>query len=162
MATRKTRRIQMMAFGAVLLVASALLVSFAFRDAIVFFFSPTELLAEQRRPDQLLRVGGLVVTGTLVRGESETASFEITDGNTTVAVSYTGVLPDLFGEGQGVVTEGYLRDGTFTATEVLAKHDENYLPREVVDALKEQGHWEAEEGAGADTGAAGGASAYGG
>ena len=145
MATRKTRRIQMMVFGAVLLGASALLVSFAFRDAIVFFFSPTELLAEQRRPDQLLRVGGLVVTGTLVRGESETATFDITDGNGIVAVSYTGVLPDLFAEGQGVVAEGYLRDGAFTATEVLAKHDENYIPKEVVDALKEQGHWEAEE-----------------
>jgi len=161
MVTKKTRRIRMMLLGAVLLAGSALLVSFAFRDAIVFFFSPTELLAEQRRPDQLLRVGGLVVTGSLVRGESETATFEITDGNGTVAVSYTGVLPDLFAEGQGVVTEGYLRDGTFTATEVLAKHDENYIPREVVDALKAQGHWEGED-TGADTGAAGGADPYGG
>ena len=146
MATRKTRRIQMMLFGGVLLAGAALLVSFAFRDAIVFFFSPTELMAEQRRPDQLLRVGGLVVTGTLVRGESETATFDVTDGNGTVAVSFTGVLPDLFAEGQGVVAEGYLRDGTFEATDVLAKHDENYIPKEVVDALKEQGHWEAEEG----------------
>jgi cytochrome c-type biogenesis protein CcmE len=145
MATRKTRRIQMMVFGAVLLGASALLVSFAFRDAIVFFFSPTELLAEQRRPDQLLRVGGLVVTGSLVRGESETASFDVTDGNGTVPVTFKGVLPDLFAEGQGVVAEGYLRDGTFQATDVLAKHDENYIPKEVVDALKEQGHWEADE-----------------
>ncbi len=152
MATRKTRRIQMMVFGAVLLGASALLVSFAFRDAIVFFFSPTELMAEPRHPDQLLRVGGLVVTGTLVRGESETATFDVTDGNGTVPVSYTGVLPDLFAEGQGVVAEGYLRDGVFTATEVLAKHDENYIPKEVVDALKEQGHWEAEEGAGTTEG----------
>ncbi len=160
MVTKKTRRIRMMVLGAVLLASSALLVSFAFRDAIVFFFSPTELLAEQRRPDQLLRVGGLVVNGSLVRGESETATFEITDGNGTVAVSFSGVLPDLFGEGQGVVTEGYLRDGIFVATEVLAKHDENYLPREVVDALKEQGHWETGEDTGADAGAAGGASPY--
>ncbi|MFQ5564794.1 MAG: cytochrome c maturation protein CcmE [Paracoccaceae bacterium] len=152
MATRKTRRIQMMVLGAVLLGASALLVSVAFRDAIVFFFSPTELLAEQRRPDQLLRVGGLVVTGSLVRGESETATFEITDGNTAVAVSYKGVLPDLFAEGQGVVAEGYLRDRAFTATEVLAKHDENYIPREVVEALKAQGHWQEGEGAGAAEG----------
>ena len=158
MATRKTRRIQMMVLGAVLLGASALLVSFAFRDAIVFFFSPTELLAEQRRPDRLLRVGGLVVTGSLVRGESELATFEITDGNGTVADSYTGVLPDLFAEGQGVVTEGYLRDGIFTATEVLAKHDETYIPREVVEALKAQGKWKGGE----DTGAAGGADPYGG
>ena len=145
MVTRKTRRIQMLVFGAVLLGASAMLVSFAFRDSIVFFFSPTELLAEQRRPDQLLRVGGLVVNGSLVRGEGEASTFEITDGNGVVAVSYTGVLPDLFNEGQGVVSEGYLRDGTFQATEVLAKHDENNIPTEVVEALKEQGLWEADE-----------------
>ena len=145
MVTRKTRRIQMLVFGAVLLGASAMLVSFAFRDSIVFFFSPTELLAEQRRPDQLLRVGGLVVNGSMVRGEGEASTFEITDGNGVVAVSYTGVLPDLFNEGQGVVAEGYLRDGTFQATEVLAKHDENYIPKEVVEALKEQGLWEADE-----------------
>lgn len=158
MATKKTRRIQMMVFGAVLLGASALLVSFAFRDAIVFFFSPTELLAEQRRPDQLLRVGGLVVAGSLVRGESEAASFEVTDGNGTVPVTFKGVLPDLFAEGQGVVAEGYLRDGTFEAAEVLAKHDENYIPKEVVDALKAQGQWQ--EG---DTAVpAGGADPYGG
>ena len=138
----------MLVFGAVLLGASAMLVSFAFRDSIVFFFSPTELLAEQRRPDQLLRVGGLVVTGSLVRGEGEAATFDITDGNGVVAVSYNGVLPDLFDEGQGVVAEGYLRNGAFEATEVLAKHDENYIPKEVADALKEQGLWEGSEAAG--------------
>ncbi len=148
MATRKTRRIQMLVFGAVLLGASAMLVSFAFRDSIVFFFSPTELLAEQRRPDQLLRVGGLVVTGSLVRGEGEAATFDITDGNGVVAVSYNGVLPDLFDEGQGVVAEGYMRNGAFEATEVLAKHDENYMPKEVADALKEQGLWESGGSAG--------------
>ena len=142
MATRKTRRIQMLALGGVLLAASALLVSVAFRDTIVFFFSPTELLAQEHRPDQLLRVGGLVVEGSLVRGESETARFQVTDGNGIIAVTYTGVLPDLFAEGQGVVAEGYLRQQTFEATEVLAKHDETYIPREVVDALKEQGHWQ--------------------
>ena len=147
MSRRKTRRIQMLALGGVLLAASALLVSFAFRDAIVFFFSPTELIAEERRPDQLLRVGGLVVDGSLKRGEGETARFVITDGKGAVPVIYTGVLPDLFAEGQGVVAEGYLRDGTFQATEVLAKHDENYMPKEVADALKEQGHWEG-DGAG--------------
>ena len=148
MATRKTRRIQMLVFGAVLLGASAMLVSFAFRDAIVFFFSPTELLAEQRRPDQLMRVGGLVVTGSLVRGEGKAATFDITDGNGVVAVSFIGVLPDLFDEGQGVVAEGYLRDGIFQATEVLAKHDENYMPKEVADALKAQGLWEEDGSAG--------------
>jgi len=141
-ATKKTRRMQMMAFGGVLLVASALLVSYAFRDGIVFFVSPTELLAQPHRPDQLLRVGGLVVTGSLKRGQGETATFDVTDGNDTVAVRYTGVLPDLFAEGQGVVAEGYFRGGAFQATEVLAKHDEKYIPKEVVEALKEQGHWE--------------------
>lgn len=142
MATKKTRRIQMMVLGGVLLAASSALVSFAFRDAIVFFFSPTELLAESHRPDQLLRVGGLVVTGSLKRGAGETATFEVTDGNGVIPVRYTGVLPDLFAEGQGVVAEGYLSKGIFTATEVLAKHDENYMPKEVVDSLKAQGHWE--------------------
>ncbi|HUF87115.1 MAG TPA: cytochrome c maturation protein CcmE [Thermohalobaculum sp.] len=146
MTRRKTRRIQMLAFGAVLLAASALLVSVAFRDAIVFFFSPSELMAEQRRPDQLLRVGGLVEQGSLARGESETARFVVTDGNSRVPVTFTGVLPDLFAEGQGVVAEGYLRDGTFEAVEVLAKHDENYMPKEVADALKAQGHWAADYG----------------
>ena len=150
MATRKTRRIQMLAFGAVLLAGAALLVSVAFRDAIVFFFSPTELMAEQRRPDRLLRVGGLVLDGSLVRGEGETTRFKVTDGNSTIPVTYTGVLPDLFAEGQGVVAEGYYRRGTFEAVEVLAKHDENYVPKEVVDAVKEQGHWEGAEGAGND------------
>ena len=145
MATRKTRRIQMLMFGAVLLVGSGLLVSAAFRDSIVFFFSPTELLAEARSPDRVLRVGGLVVVGSLVRGEGQISSFEITDGNGTVAVSYDRILPDLFGEGQGVVAAGYLRNGAFEATEVLAKHDENYIPKEVVDVLKEQGHWEGKE-----------------
>lgn len=144
MARKKTRRIQMLTLGAVLLAASALLVSMAFRDAIVFFFSPTELMAEQHRPDQRLRVGGLVAEGSLVRGEGETSRFVVTDGNSTIPVSYTGVLPDLFAEGQGVVAEGYLRDGRFEAVEVLAKHDENYMPKEVSDALKEQGHWEAD------------------
>jgi len=146
MATRKTRRIQMMAFGAVLLAASGLLVSFAFRDSIVFFFSPTELMEVQRSPDQLLRVGGLVVEGSLKRGEGKTSSFDITDGNGTIPVTFTGVLPDLFAEGQGVVAEGHLEAGVFKATEVLAKHDENYMPKEVVDALKAQGHWEEGQG----------------
>jgi len=148
MTTKKTRRIQMLVLGGVLLAASALLVSVAFRDAIVFFFSPTELMSEARRPDQLLRVGGLVVAGSLKRGEGDTATFEVTDGNGVVAVSYKGVLPDLFAEGQGVVAEGYLRDGAFQAVEVLAKHDENYMPKEVVDALKAQGHWEEGKGNG--------------
>ncbi|MEL6476750.1 MAG: cytochrome c maturation protein CcmE [Pseudomonadota bacterium] len=138
---KKKRRIQMLVLGAVLLAASAVLVSVAFRDAIVFFFSPTELMAEERRPDQLLRVGGLVVEGSWQRGSGETNVFEVTDGNGVVEIAFTGVLPDLFREGQGIVAEGYLKGGRFEASEVLAKHDENYMPKEVADALKEQGHF---------------------
>ncbi|MEM8793073.1 MAG: cytochrome c maturation protein CcmE [Pseudomonadota bacterium] len=141
---KKKRRIQMLVLGAVLLVASTALVSMAFRDAIVFFFSPTELMAEERRPDQLLRVGGLVVDGSWQRGQGETNVFTVTDGNGTVEIAFTGVLPDLFREGQGIVAEGYLRNGRFEASEVLAKHDENYMPKEVADALKEQGHFRVE------------------
>ncbi|MDT8344653.1 MAG: cytochrome c maturation protein CcmE [Thermohalobaculum sp.] len=142
MATRKTRRIQMLIFGAVLMAGAAGLVSFAFRDTIVFFFSPTELMAAAHSPDRLLRVGGLVAEGSLTRGQGETVTFDVTDGNGTLSVAYTGVLPDLFREGQGVVAEGYLRGGRFEAVEVLAKHDENYMPKEVSDALKQQGHWQ--------------------
>ena len=138
---KKKRRIQMLVLGAVLLAASAVLVSVAFRDAIAFFFSPTELMAEERRPDQLLRVGGLVVEGSWQRGSGETNVFEVTDGNGVVEIAFTGVLPDLFREGQGIVAEGYLKGDRFEASEVLAKHDENYMPKEVADALKEQGHF---------------------
>ncbi len=142
--TRKTRRIQMLIFGGLMLATATALVSFAFRDTIVFFFSPTELMAEAHRPDRLLRVGGLVEKGSVKRGEGRTVSFTVTDGKTAVEVHYTGVLPDLFAEGQGVVAEGYFRDGRFEATEVLAKHDEKYMPREVAEALKKQGHWQGE------------------
>ena len=151
--TRKARRIRMIAFGGVLLAAATLMMGYAFQTSIAFFFSPTELMAEERRPDRLLRLGGLVAEGSVERGTSREVRFAVTDGNATVPVSYTGVLPDLFREGQGVVTEGYYRDGGFEAVEVLAKHDENYVPKEVADALKEQGHWqETEEKAGAFTG----------
>lgn len=146
MTRKKARRIQMLALGAVLLAASATLVSFAFRDSIVFFFSPTELMTHAHRPDQLLRVGGLVEKGSLVRGEGDTERFVVTDGKTTVPVAYTGILPDLFAEGQGVVAEGHYRNGTFQATQVLAKHDAKYMPKNVVEALKKEGHWQGEKG----------------
>ena len=131
----------MLVFGGALLAGGATLFGMLAQDAIAFFKSPTELMAESYRADQLLRVGGLVVAGTATR-EGPTHLFEVTDGNGTVAVAFTGVLPDLFREGQGIVAEGYWRDGRFEATEVLAKHDENYMPKEVADALREQGHWE--------------------
>lgn len=137
---KKTRRIQMLAFGAVLVAVAAGMFGFLAQDAIAFFKSPTDLMAETHRPDQLLRVGGLVVEGTYAQTGTR-HDFKVTDGGETVAVRYTGILPDLFREGQGVVAQGYWRDGVFSANEVLAKHDENYMPREVADALKEQGYY---------------------
>ena len=146
--TKKARRIRMLVFGGVLLAGAAGLVGFLAQDAIAFFKSPSELVAEGYGPDQLLRVGGLVVEGSSA-GDGARHRFDLTDGASTVPVTFTGVLPDLFREGQGIVAQGYWRNGTFEATEVLAKHDENYMPREVADALRAQGHWEG-DGASAD------------
>lgn len=139
--SRKKRRIVMLAIGAGFLTGAAVMVGVAMRDTIVFFFSPSEVMAREIAPDQRLRVGGLVAEGSVVRGEGETIRFDITDGAETIGVAFSGVLPDLFREGQGVIAEGYLRGGAFEAVEILAKHDENYMPREVADALKEQGHF---------------------
>ncbi len=139
--TRKKRRIMLLAIGGLFLALSAILVGVAMRDTIVFFFSPTEVLAKEIGPDQRLRVGGLVAEGSLVRGEGATIRFDVTDGAETIPATFTGVLPDLFREGQGVIAEGYLRGGIFEAEEILAKHDENYMPKEVADALKESGHF---------------------
>ena len=144
--SRKARRIRLLALGGVMMAGAAGLVSFAFEDTIAFFKSPSELMAEGYAPDQRLRLGGLVAEGSVVRGQGETVRFEVTDGNGTVEVAYRGVLPDLFREGQGIVAEGHFRGGRFVADEVLAKHDENYMPREVADALKEQGHFRPEAG----------------
>ena len=137
--TKKARRIQMLAFGGVLLAGAAGLVGFMAQDAIAFFKSPSELVAESWRPDQLLRVGGLVVEGTRT-DRGTTHRFDVTDGNSAVTVAYTGVLPDLFREGQGVIAQGQLgADGVFRAREVLAKHDENYMPPEAQHAV-DQAH----------------------
>ena len=138
--SKKAWRIRMLAFGAVALTASSVLVAATFNDTIAFFKSPTEVLAENPGPDQRLRVGGLVVDGSVIRGRGETVSFDVTDGGGTVTISYTGVLPDLFREGQGIIAEGRMTGETFVADEVLAKHDENYMPKEVADALEAQGH----------------------
>ena len=125
---------------------AAALILLAFDDNLVFFFSPTEMQAREFSPDQRLRIGGLVEEGSVVRdGDGLTVRFNITDTANVVAVTYSGVLPALFDEGQGVVAEGHMQGGTFEAAEILAKHDENYMPREVADALKESGHWQGEE-----------------
>jgi len=148
--TKKARRIRMLAFGAVALIGASVLVAVSFNETIAFFKSPSEILAEKPGPERLLRIGGLVADGSVERGRGETVRFDVTDGASTVTVAYTGVLPDLFREGQGVVAEGRMQDGRFVASEVLAKHDENYMPREVVDALKDQGHFR--DGDAPDTG----------
>ncbi|MFK7942054.1 MAG: cytochrome c maturation protein CcmE [Paracoccaceae bacterium] len=141
--SKKTKRIQMLVFGGVLLATASALVGFLAKDGIAFFKSPTELTEGSYGPQQLLRVGGLVVEGS-PRTEGPTNIFEVTDTNQTVTVAFTGVLPDLFRENQGIVAEGYWREDQFVASEVLAKHDENYMPKEVTDALKEQGHFRPE------------------
>lgn len=147
------KRQRMMVVGLVLLAVggAAALMTTAFEESIVFFFSPTELV-ENDTPDpgQRLRVGGLIEEGSVVKSNGGmTVAFNVTDLANTVPVIFSGLLPDLFREGQGVVAEGYFRpDGVFAADEVLAKHDENYMPREVEDALKKSGQWKGAEGAG--------------
>lgn len=136
---KKKRRIQLIVFAFVLLAGSAVLIGYAFQDGINFFRSPSQVVSDPPRPNEVFRIGGLVEKGTLVRGQSETITFNVTDTNKSVAVSYKGVLPDLFEEGAGMVGTGSMEGDTFVATEILAKHDETYMPKEVVDALKEQG-----------------------
>lgn len=135
--TRKQRRMLAIGVGGAFLAGAATLASFAFRDAIVFFVPPSELIADAPAPDQRLRLGGMVAEGSLLRGQGKAVTFEITDYAETVPVSFAGVLPDLFREGQGAVCEGYYRDGVFQADEVLAKHDEKYMPPDIADTLKE-------------------------
>lgn len=140
--TRKQKRLTLIAgLGAVLALATTLILV-ALRDQIVFFYSPTEIAAKAVAVDTPIRIGGLVKDGTWTR-TGEVNDFVVTDGATDLATHYVGILPDLFREGQGVVVEGALTTaGTFAATNVLAKHDENYMPKEVVDALKATGEWQ--------------------
>jgi cytochrome c-type biogenesis protein CcmE len=145
----KRRRLVFVAAGLALLGAAAGLGLYAMNDALVFFYSPSELLTQQLPTDRTVRIGGLVEVGSVVRDAGGTAvRFGVTDTAKTVPVVFDGILPDLFREGQGVVAQGRLgADGVFVAAEVLAKHDESYMPKEVVDALKKSGRWQ--EGAAA-------------
>ena len=147
--TRKRRRLVLISSAlGVLAVAVALILS-ALKDSIVFFNSPTDVVEKHVAPGSRIRLGGLVRDGSVVRGSELAVRFEVTDGANTIAVAYQGILPDLFREGQGVVTEGVLDpSGTFKADSVLAKHDEKYMPKEVADALKKSGHWKENEGTG--------------
>jgi cytochrome c-type biogenesis protein CcmE len=136
---KKQRRVQIIALAAVALVAATGLVGYAMRDGINFFRSPTQVMEDPPGQGETFRIGGLVVEGSIERGAGTEVSFAVTDTNATVSVRYTGILPDLFAEGQGMVALGRMEGDTFVATEVLAKHDETYMPKEVIDALKEQG-----------------------
>lgn len=140
--TRKQRRLVLIGAGLGVLGLAAALVLSALRDSIVFFNSPTDVVEKHIAPGTRIRLGGLVQPGSITRGDNLNVQFEVTDGNRAIQVAYQGILPDLFREGQGVVTEGALdRSGVFKADTVLAKHDETYMPKEVADALKKQGHW---------------------
>ncbi len=140
--TRKRRRLVALGVGLTLLAAGAALVLNALRDTLVFFYSPTELTAAAP-PNRPVRIGGLVEEGSLARDAGQaTVRFRVTDLTTAMPVEFTGVLPDLFAEGQGVVVQGMLgAGGVFVASEVLAKHDETYMPAEVAEALKKSGRW---------------------
>jgi cytochrome c-type biogenesis protein CcmE len=145
--TRKQRRLVLIGSSLGVLALAAVLVLSALKDSIVFFNSPSDVVEKHVQPGSRIRLGGLVKEGTVRRGDNLAVRFEVTDGNRAIAVSYQGILPDLFREGQGIIAEGTLEpDGAFKADSVLAKHDERYMPKEVVDALKKQGRWE--EGAG--------------
>ena len=136
---KKQRRIQIIALATVALIASTALIGYAMQDGINFFRSPSQVMTDPPGADETFRIGGLVAAGSIIQGEGATVSFAVTDTNATVPVIYTGVLPDLFAEGEGMVALGRMDGDTFVATEVLAKHDETYMPTEVLDALKEQG-----------------------
>ncbi|MGB8588528.1 MAG: cytochrome c maturation protein CcmE [Pseudolabrys sp.] len=145
--TRKQRRLILIGASLGVLAVAAALVLSALRDSIVFFNSPTDLAEKRIAPGTRMRIGGLVKPGSIERGDNLQVRFAVTDGKADVAVHYQGIVPDLFREGQGVVAEGKLEpSGVFAADTVLAKHDERYMPREVVDALKKSGRWQEGEG----------------
>jgi len=148
--TRRQRRLVLIGSSLGVLAIAVALVLGALKDSIVFFNSPTDVAEKNIAPGTRIRLGGLVKEGSVVRGENLAVRFAVTDGKSTVQVAYQGLLPDLFREGQGVVTEGVVEGGgMFKADSVLAKHDEKYMPKEVADALKKQGHWKTDETAAA-------------
>ncbi|MBN9305667.1 MAG: cytochrome c biogenesis protein CcmE [Devosia sp. 67-54] len=146
--TRKQRRLSVIAGLGVVLALAVGLILFALRDQIVFFYSPTEIHEKAVAAGTPVRLGGLVKQGTWKK-DGDKNDFVVTDGTTDMLAHYTGILPDLFREGQGVVVEGAVAgDGSFAATNVLAKHDEKYMPKEVVDELKAKGEWQRGEAGG--------------
>lgn len=145
--TRKQRRLTLIGAAGAVLVAAAVLILTSLGSSITFFKSPAEIVADKVAPGTRLRIGGLVEGGSVQKSAGEKVAFKVTDGKDALSVRYTGILPDLFREGQGVVAEGVLQpDGSFVADTILARHDEKYMPREVADALKKQGRWKEGEG----------------
>lgn len=136
---KKQRRIQIVLVAVGALVLSVTLIGYAFKDGINYFRDPSQIIAAPPGPTEIFRIGGLVETGSLVRGESEVVRFIVTDGAESVPVVFKGILPDLFGENQGMIGTGVYVNGVFEASEILAKHDENYMPKEVIDSLKDDG-----------------------
>lgn len=136
---KKRRRIQVMSIAGVCVALVLVLLAFLPDDSFQFFRSPSEVAEAPPLPTERFRIGGLVEEGSILRGQGEQVSFAVTDGGATVQVVYTGILPDLFEEGQGMVAQGNYINGRFEAVEILAKHDETYMPAEVIEALKEQG-----------------------
>lgn len=137
----KTQRLWFVSVSVVLLSAAALLAASALRENIVFFYTPSEIALKKPAIGQRIRLGGLVEQGSL-KTDRDRIDFIITDGTATLPVTYSGTLPSLFREGQGAVAEGSMaEDGHFAATRILAKHDENYMPRAVAEKLKQSGHW---------------------
>ena len=152
--TRKQRRGLLIGLGVGALSVAAILMLFAFQQSIVFFHTPSDIAERKIEPGTRFRLGGLVEDGSVARGDGTFVRFSVTDTLKSVPVSYEGILPDLFREGQGIVAEGRMTpDGVFQAAEVLAKHDENYMPAEVADALKAAGHWQEEAQAAAEAAA---------
>jgi cytochrome c-type biogenesis protein CcmE len=146
--TRKQRRLTIIGGSLAVLGVAAALVLNAMRDSIVFFSTPQMVVEKHIQPGKRFRLGGLVQPGSLKRGDNLAVTFEVADGSAKLPVTYKGILPDLFREGQGVVAEGALdTNGVFKADTVLAKHDETYMPKDVADALKKQGHWKDDYGA---------------
>lgn len=143
---KKRRRVQIIALSGASVVAVLAILWFLPDESFQFFRSPSEVVAAPPPPNELFRIGGLVAEGSIERGQGEQVRFAVTDGGATVNVTYTGILPDLFSEGEGMVGQGRYIDGTFQAVEILAKHDETYMPKEVIDALKEQGTYVAPDG----------------
>ncbi|MCO5730891.1 cytochrome c maturation protein CcmE [Rhizobium sp. SSA_523] len=147
--TRKQKRLAVIAGGISFILAAVLIVMFAFSQSIAYFYMPGDLAKAEIAPGTRIRLGGLVEEGSVRRDEGSKVSFRVTDGSDSVPVSYTGILPDLFREGQGVVTEGqFTAAHAFVADSVLAKHDENYMPKDVADRLKEKGVWKDPQEAG--------------